>query len=177
MTLTSQSLSCHKWFFNLLEKTCSESVARRGLRLSVYYSIVRYELTMRYSSCYQNSQFHLFRAEDTSLALDIFMQSKKKAAANSKDAVKISRRQLAQVWGHSNTTCHGSMFSGPRQVTSSPAIIATYVCEYIAEESYFCFKKKTKRKSTPIYFADKNGYNYVRRWLGGFSQIGSVMYV
>ena len=38
----------------------------------------------------------------------------KKADANSKASVKIYRPQRGQVFGPSNTSCHGSMFPGPR---------------------------------------------------------------
>ena len=74
-----------------LEKTHPESVARRGPRVSGYYSIVR----LRGNNAVKFllhifSQHRLFRAEDMSLALDKFKQSNKRAEVNSKDMVMIS---------------------------------------------------------------------------------------
>ena len=45
------------------------------------------------------SQLHLFGAVDTSLSLKIFKQSEKKAMANNKAAIKISRRPRAKYEG------------------------------------------------------------------------------
>ena len=60
---------------------------------------------MQYSFCLPKlSQLCLSRAVDTSLALDIFKQSEKKAAVNSKATVKFPTHQ---VCGPSNTLCHG----------------------------------------------------------------------
>ena len=46
--LTFNGASCHECFFYVLEKTCSESVARQGLRLSIFFQSSIYELTMQY---------------------------------------------------------------------------------------------------------------------------------
>ena len=69
---------------NVLEKMHSESIPRRGPKLSIYYSI--FCLPANHAVQFllpKLSQLHLYRVEDMSLALDIFMQSKTKAAANS----------------------------------------------------------------------------------------------
>ena len=62
---------------------------------------------MRYSFCYQNSNMLLLRAEDVFSSIDIFMQSKKKAVANSETVVKISGNNVPK-YGHDRT------FQGPR---------------------------------------------------------------
>ena len=63
---------------------------------------------MQYSFCLPKlSQLCLSRAVDTSLALDIFKQSEKQAAVNSKAAVKFPTYNAPQVCGLSNTLCHG----------------------------------------------------------------------
>ena len=87
-----------------------ESVTKWGLRISIYCSIVCLRANHAvYLLPPELSQLRLLRTEDTSLALDIFMQLKKKAAAHNKTTVKISHRQRPSM-NHSNTPCHGSMF-------------------------------------------------------------------
>ena len=70
------------------------------LRFSVYNSIVH--LRANHGGFFllpKLSQLRLFRADDTSLALDIFMQSKKKAVANSKATEKFHADNVPKYEG------------------------------------------------------------------------------
>ena len=90
-------VSRHNHFFNVLEELRSKSIARHGLRLSVYYSIVRLRANQRYSFCYQNSLSPVWLEWRICFSTRHIHVVRKESCGQLKAPVKISQRQRAQV--------------------------------------------------------------------------------